>query len=83
MPRSLDDTDISIINTNYAIGAGLNPLKDALFIENSDSPYVNIVVANSKTAKKAGVKALVKALKSPEVKKFIEEKYKGAVVAAF
>ena len=83
LPRSLDDTDISIINTNYAIGAGLNPLKDALFIENSDSPYVNIVVANSKTAKKAGVKALVKALKSPEVKKFIEEKYKGAVVAAF
>lgn len=83
LPRSLDDTDISIINTNYAIGASLNPLKDALFIENSDSPYVNIVVANSKTAKKAGVKALVKALKSPEVKKFIEEKYKGAVVAAF
>lgn len=58
LSRSLDDTDISIINTNYAIGARLNPLKDALFIENSDSPYVNIVVANSKTAKKAGERLL-------------------------
>ena len=83
LPRSLDDTDISIINTNYAIGASLNPLKDALFIEKSDSPYVNIVVANSKTAKSAGVQALVKALRSPEIKKFILDKYQGAVVPAF
>ncbi len=83
LPRSLDDTDISIINTNYAIDAGLNPLKDALFIEKSDSPYVNIVVANSKTAKSEGVQALVKALKTNEVKKFILDKYKGAVVPAF
>ena len=83
LPRSLDDTDISIINTNYAIGASLNPLKDALFIEKSDSPYVNIVVANSKTAKSSGVQALLKALRSPEIKKFILDKYQGAVVPAF
>lgn len=83
LPRSLDDVDISVINSNYAISAKFNPLKDSLYIENSDSPYVNLIVGNSKSAKKDSVQKLVKALQSPEVKKFIEEKYKGAVVAAF
>ena len=83
LPRSLDDVDAAIINTNYAIDAGLNPLKDALFIENADSPYVNVVVGNSQSAKKDSVKALLKALQSDKVKKFINDKYNGAVVAAF
>lgn len=83
LPRSLDDVDAAIINTNLAIDAGLNPLKDALFIENADSPYVNVVVGNSQSAKKDSVKALLKALQSDKVKKFINDKYNGAVVAAF
>lgn len=83
LPRSLSDVDIAIINTNYAIGANLNPLKDSLLIENADSPYVNVIVGNSKSVNTDKVKALVKALQSEEVKKFIEDKYKGAVVAAF
>lgn len=83
LPRSLDDVDAAIINTNYAIDAGLNPLKDALFIENADSPYVNVIVGNSQSVKKDSVKALLKALQSDKVKKFINDKYKGAVVAAF
>lgn len=83
LPRSLDDVDAAIINTNYAIDAGLNPLKDALFIENADSPYVNVVVGNSQSVKKDSVKALLKALQSDKVKKFINDKYNGAVVAAF
>ena len=83
LPRSLDDIDAAIINTNYAIDAGLNPLKDALFIENADSPYVNVVVGNSQSVKKDRVKALLKALQSDKVKKFINDKYNGAVVAAF
>ncbi|MEF2912988.1 MAG: MetQ/NlpA family ABC transporter substrate-binding protein [Succinivibrio sp.] len=83
LPRSLDDIDAAIINTNYAIDAGLNPLKDALFIENADSPYVNVVVGNSQSVKKDSVKALLKALQSDKVKKFINDKYNGAVVAAF
>lgn len=83
LPRTLDDVDASVINTNYAINANLNPLKDSLVIEKNDSPYVNVIVGNSKSAKKDSVKALVKALQSPEIKKFIEEKYNGAVVAAF
>ncbi|MBO5567177.1 MAG: MetQ/NlpA family ABC transporter substrate-binding protein [Succinivibrio sp.] len=83
LPRSLDEVDIAVINTNYAIQAKLNPLKDAIYIEGSDSPYVNIVVGNPESAKKADVKKVVDALKTPEVKKFIEEKYNGAVVPAF
>ncbi|MGN0915271.1 MAG: MetQ/NlpA family ABC transporter substrate-binding protein [Succinivibrio sp.] len=83
LPRSLDDLDLAVINSNFAIEAGLNPLKDAIYLENADSPYVNLIVANSKSKDKEGIKALVKALQSDEVKKFINEKYKGAVVAAF
>ena len=83
LPRSLDDADISVINVNYAIGAGLNPVKDSLFIEGADSPYVNVIVANSKTKDSAKVKALIKAVQTPEIKKFIEDKYQGSVVAAF
>ncbi len=83
LPRSLDDVDAAVINTNFAINAKLNPMKDSIIIENGDSPYVNVVVANSKSAQKPGVKALVKALQSKEVKDFIEKKYNGAVVAAF
>ncbi|MCI6906865.1 MAG: MetQ/NlpA family ABC transporter substrate-binding protein [Succinatimonas sp.] len=83
LPRSLEDTDASIINANYAIEAGLNPLKDSLFVEEKESPYVNILVAHSGSIDKPGIKALAKALHSPEVKKFIEEKYQGAVAPAF
>ena len=83
LPRSLDDVDAAVINTNFAINANLNPLKDSLIIESSDSPYVNVLVANSKSAKKKAVKALVDALHSKEVKEFIEKKYEGAVVPAF
>ena len=83
LPRSLDDVDAAVINTNFAISANLNPIKDSIIIEKSDSPYVNVLVANSKSAQKEGIKALVKALQSKEVKEFIEKKYNGAVVAAF
>ncbi|MBQ9273958.1 MAG: MetQ/NlpA family ABC transporter substrate-binding protein [Succinivibrio sp.] len=83
LPRSLDDVDIAIINTNYAIDAALNPLKDAIYIENSESPYVNILVASSKSKDKKGVQALIKALKSDAVRTFINDKYQGAVVPAF
>ncbi|MCR5536057.1 MAG: MetQ/NlpA family ABC transporter substrate-binding protein [Succinivibrio sp.] len=83
LPRSLDEVDVSIINTNYAIQANLNPLKDAIYIEGSDSPYVNILVGNPESVKKPGVQKVLQALKTPEVKKFIETKYQGAVVPAF
>ena len=83
LPRTLDDVDLALINTNYALAAGLNPLKDALFIESGDSPYANIVVTRSDNAQSPAVKKLVAALRSPETKRFIETHYQGAIIPAF
>ena len=83
LPRALADVDVALINTNYAIEAKLNPTKDALFIEGADSPYTNIVAARADRANDPIIAKLMKALHSAEVKKFIQEKYKGAVVPAF
>lgn len=83
LPRSLDDVDAAVINTNYALEAKLVPTKDALFIEQSDSPYVNILVVRKGDENRPEIQKLVKVLKSEEVKKFINEKYNGAIVPAF
>ncbi|MFC4777994.1 MetQ/NlpA family ABC transporter substrate-binding protein [Paenibacillus sp. GCM10023252] len=83
LPRVLDEVELALINTNYALEAKLVPTKDALFIEGNDSPYVNIVVARPDNKDSDGIKKLVAALNTPEVKKFIEDEYKGAVVPAF
>ncbi|MEB2169669.1 MetQ/NlpA family ABC transporter substrate-binding protein, partial [Xanthomonas campestris pv. campestris] len=69
--------------TNYALDAGLNPTRDALAIESKDSPYVNFLVARADNKDDPRVQKLAKALTSPEVKAFIEQKYKGAVLPAF
>ena len=83
LPRVLAQVDLALINTNYALEAGLNPTKDALVIEGSDSPYVNILVTTSEKKDNADLQKLAKALHSAEVKQFIADKYKGAVVPAF
>lgn len=83
LPRVLNQVDLALINTNYAIQAKLNPTKDALFIENANSPYANILVAREDNKDSDAIKKLVKALQTPEVKKFIEDKYNGAVVPVF
>ena len=83
LPRVLTQVDLALINTNYALEAKLNPEKDALAIEGSDSPYVNILVARPDDKDSADMQKLVAALHTPEVKAFILEKYKGAIVPAF
>ena len=83
LPRTLDDVALSVINSNFAMEAKLNPIKDALFSEPKDSPYANIVAIRKGDENRPELQKLAKALTSPEVKKFIEEKYKGAVVPAF
>ena len=83
LPRVLAQVDLALINTNYALEAGLNPAKDALVIEGSDSPYVNFLVARPDNKDSAAIQKLAKALTSPEVKAFIEKKYSGAVLPAF
>lgn len=83
LPRVLDEVDAAIINTNYALAADLNPTKDAIVIESKDSPYVNIVAVKRGNENTDYIKALDAALNSEEVKQFIKEKYKGAIVEAF
>ncbi|MCO5787818.1 ABC transporter substrate-binding protein [Pseudomonas sp. G11-1] len=83
LPRVLDQVDLALINTNYALEAGLNPTSDALAIEGDDSPYANILVTRAQDAENEAVQKLVKALHSNEVREFIEDKYQGAVVPAF
>ncbi|TMU82648.1 ABC transporter substrate-binding protein [Pseudomonas fluorescens] len=83
IPRVLTQVDLALINTNYALEAKLDPSKDALVIEGNDSPYVNILVSRADNKDSDSMKKLAAALHSPEVKKFITEKYKGAVLPAF
>ena len=83
LPRSLDDVDAAIINTNYALEAELNPLEDALVLEGSESPYANILTVTPDRAEDEAILKVLKALQSEKVRAFIEENYKGAVVPAF
>ena len=83
LPRTLDDVDIAVINTNFAMNANLNPTKDAIVIESRDSPYVNILVVKDGNQNRDEIKALNKALQSQAVKDFIANKYKGSIVPAF
>jgi len=83
LPRTLEDVTISIINTNFAMNADLNPMKDALFIEDSTSPYVNIIAVRDGDQNRDEIKKLLTTIKSDKIKKFIEEKYNGAIVPAF
>ncbi|MBP8812625.1 MAG: MetQ/NlpA family ABC transporter substrate-binding protein [Laribacter sp.] len=83
LPRVLSQVDLALINTNYALAAKLNPMKDALAIEGKQSPYVNILVSRPDNQAAPAMKKLSAALTSPATKKFIEDKYQGAVVPAF
>lgn len=86
IPGSLQDLAVGVINANYAIGAGLD-IKGALATEATDSlaadTYVNVIAVNEENKDSEKTKALVKAIQTDAVKKFIEEKYNGAVVAKF
>ncbi|KRF12010.1 MetQ/NlpA family ABC transporter substrate-binding protein [Paenibacillus sp. Soil787] len=83
LPRTIGEFDLALINTNYALQANLNPTKDALFIEDKNSPYVNIVVSRPDNKDSEAMQKLAKELNSADTKKFIEDKYKGAIVPAF
>lgn len=83
LPRVLGEVDLALINSNFALEADLVPTKDAIFIEGGDSPYVNILVARPDNKDSDAMKNLAAALQTPDVKKFIEDKYAGAIVPAF
>lgn len=83
IPSVLADVDLAVINSNYALGAGLNPTTDALAIESSDSPYVNVLVVKEGNENNEAIQALVDALHSDTIRDYITETFDGAVVPAF
>lgn len=87
LPRSLQDLDMAVINGNYALQAGLNAKTDGLAMESEDSlaakTYANIVAVRNGDENREEIKTLIEVLQSDEVKKFIEEKYKGSVIPVF
>jgi D-methionine transport system substrate-binding protein len=82
-PRALDDVDAAAINTNYAVSAGLDPVKDPILREDAKGPYVNIIAVRDVDKDKPWVKTLVDSYHSPEVKAFILEKFKGSVLPSW
>jgi D-methionine transport system substrate-binding protein len=83
IPRSLEDIDCAAINTNYAMTAGLLPNKDAMVLEDADSPYANILAVQSAKKDSPAIQKLIKAYHSDEVKSFVEEHFKGSAFAAW
>ncbi len=83
LPRSLQDVDAAVINTNYALEANLSPSKDALALESKDSPYANILTIRIGDENRPDIVALKAAMTSDKMRAFILEKYQGAVLPAF
>lgn len=83
LPRTLEDAGICVINSNYALEANLNPVKDSLFMEPADSPFANVLVVRSEDKDKEAIVKLGEALQSDEVKEFLESKYQGSCVPSF
>lgn len=81
--RSLDDTDVACVNTNYAIPAGLNPQKDAVLVESKDSPYACVLAVRQGDENNETYKKILAIYQSDPIRKFIEDKYKGSILPAF
>lgn len=82
LPRSIDDPsiDAAVINSNFALEAGLNPAKDSIYLESGENnPYVNVLAVREDNKDSDAIKKLAKAMTSPEVKDFIDKNYKGSV----
>lgn len=83
LPRALDDVDLAVINTNFAVPAGLSPTKDAIFHEDTDSPYVNIIVVREKDKDDPKVQQLINAFHSQEVKDQGKKLFGDAAIPGF
>ncbi|WP_377268300.1 MetQ/NlpA family ABC transporter substrate-binding protein [Peterkaempfera sp. SMS 1(5)a] len=84
LPRALDDVDAAVINGNYALDSGLKPTTDAIVLEQAaGNPYANVLAVKKGRENDPRVQKLAQLLHSPEVKKYIDDTFKGAVVPAF
>lgn len=80
LSRALEDVDAAAMSTNFALQAGLSPLKDTLSIESQDSAFVNILAIRAGEGEREDLQALKKALTGEKVARFIEQHYQGAIV---
>ena len=83
LTRVLPDVDAAVINTNYAIPAGLNPENDAIFLENKNSPYANVIAVKLGNKKSKNLALLVESLNSPEVKAKAKELFGDSAIPAW
>jgi D-methionine transport system substrate-binding protein len=83
IPRALEEVEAAAINTNFAIPAGLNPVRDALAIESADSPYANLIAVKQGNENAPWVKKLLAAYQNEEIKTFVRDTFQGAVIPAF
>lgn len=83
LPRSLSDLDAAAVNGNYAASAGLNPVTDAIAIEDAKGPYANVIAVRSEDKDQAWVAKLLKAYHSPETKEFVTSTFKNSVITAW
>ncbi|WP_420997701.1 MetQ/NlpA family ABC transporter substrate-binding protein [Cupriavidus sp. 30B13] len=83
LARALPDVAAAVINTNYALAAGLQPQRNAIALEDIHSPYANIIVVRTQDKDKPWVKKLVAAYQSEEVRQFMKNEFKGAMVPSF
>ena len=81
LPNMLPDLDYAVINSNYAINAGLNPVTDSLLIEGSASAYANILAVKEGNENEPKILALKAALESQQVADYISETYNGSVIS--
>lgn len=83
LPRTLEDVDVAVINTNFAMQAGLSPLKDALALEGEKSPFVNVIVIRKDELSNPDIEALKCTITTDDMRAWIMEKYKGAIIPEF
>jgi len=83
IPRQLDEFAAAAINTNFAVEHGLLPTRDAIFMEPKDSPWVNVLAVRTENKDDPVIQKLIKAYHSEEVKRFVEETFKGSVVPSW
>lgn len=83
IPRSLSDTDFAVVNTNYAVEVGMNPVTDALFIEPKKSPYACVLVVRKEEKDNPAYQKVREYYQKPEVAEFVKEQFKGSILPAF
>ena len=83
LPRVLADVDIAVINTNYAVPAGLSPTEDAIFSEGEDSPYVNIIAVRTEDKDSEALQQLVESYQSEPVIETAKELFNGTAIPAW